>query len=121
MRYLLFCHFSEQGDLRLVDGYRPAEGRVEIYYNGCWGTICDDLWSLNDARVVCNQLGYPSALQALQRASHGQGTGAIVLDDLLCTGSESSLLDCPSFTPAGTHNCAHFEDASVVCENDISE
>ena len=52
---------------------------------------------------------------------HGQGTGAIVLDDLLCTGSESNLLECPSFTPAGTHNCAHSEDASVVCENDISE
>ena len=105
----------------MVDGYRPAEGRVEMYYNGCWGTICDDFWSLNDATVVCKQLGYPSALQALQRASHGQGNGAIVLDDLLCTGTESNLLECPSFRPAGTHNCGHSEDASVICENDISE
>ena len=113
--------FLEEGDVRLVDGYRPAEGRVEIYYNGCWGTICDDFWSFNDATVVCNQLGYPRALQALQRASHGQGTGAIVLDDLFCSGTEENLLQCPSFTPAGTHNCAHFEDASVVCENDISK
>ena len=111
----------EQGDVRLVDGYRPAEGRVEIYYNGCWGTICDDFWSLNDATVVCRQLGYPRALQALRVASHGQGTGSIVLDDLLCSGAEENLLDCPSFTPAGTHNCAHSEDASVVCENDISK
>ena len=113
--------FPDEGDVRLVNGYRPAEGRVEIYYNGCWGTICDDFWSLNDATVVCNQLGYPRALQALRVASHGQGTGAIVLDDLLCSGTEENLLQCPSFTSAGIHNCAHFEDASVVCENDISK
>ena len=90
-----------------------------MYYNGCWGTVCDDSWSLDDAQVVCRQLGYPGALQALQQASHGQGTGSIVLDDLLCAGTESNLLECPNFTPAGTHNCDHSEDASVVCENDI--
>ena len=117
----LITVFIEQGDVRLVDGYRPAEGRVEVYFNGCWGTVCDDSWSLNDATVVCRQLGYPRALQALQRASHGQGMGGIVLDDLFCTGSEPNLLECPSFTPAGTHNCQHSEDASVVCENDISK
>ena len=76
---------------------------------------------MNDAIVVCRQLGYPSALQALRGAYHGQGTGSIVLDDLLCSGTESNLLQCSSFTPAGTHNCLHSEDASVVCENDISE
>ena len=119
--YVRIDYLSDEGDVRLVDGYRPAEGRVEVYYNGCWGTVCDDFWSLNDANVVCRQLGYPRALQALRVASHGQGTGAIVLDDLLCSGTESNLLECPSFTPAGTHNCAHSEDASVVCENDISE
>ena len=105
----------------MVDGYRPAEGRVEMWYNGCWGTICDDGWGLNDARVVCRQLGYSDALQALQRASHGQGEGAIVLDDLQCIGNEANLLECPSFTNPGVHNCGHFEDASVICENDISE
>ena len=118
---MVYLFITDEGDVRLVDGYRPAEGRVEVYYNGCWGTVCDDFWSLNDARVVCQQLGYPGALQALRQASHGQGTGSIVLDDLLCAGTESNLLACPSFTPAGTHNCLHSEDASVVCENDISE
>ena len=55
-------------------------------------------------------------ISAPSRAFYGQGTGAIVLDNLQCTGSETRLVDCPH-NGLNIHNCAHSEDAGVQCES----
>ncbi|XP_068827622.1 scavenger receptor cysteine-rich type 1 protein M130 [Capricornis sumatraensis] len=105
-------HSSRQ--LRLVDGDSPCAGRVEILDQGSWGTICDDGWDLNDARVVCRQLGCGKALEATFSSSFGAGSGPIWLDNVRCTGKESHVWRCPS-RGWGKHYCGHSEDAGVIC------
>ena len=119
-------------EVRLMGGSSPNEGRVEFCYNGVWGTVCDDLWDVSDALVVCRQLELPidckyiyytfNISQQVYRcfidtgAIHlfGGGTGLILLDDVQCTGNESSLSQCPH-SGIGNHNCHHNEDAGVRC------
>ena len=97
-----------------MGSFSRSEGRVEVYYNGQWGTVCDDSWDIQDARVVCRQLGYPYAIAATIQAHFGQGSGPILLDDVHCTGSEWSLSDC-HHAPWGVADCSHIEDAGVIC------
>ena len=102
--------------LRLANGSRKSEGRVEIFYNDTWGTVCDDYWDLRDAIVVCRQLGYSSALTAKGKASFSTGKNRKKwLSNVGCLGNESSIDMCSS-DGWGVGLChSNIEDASVVC------
>ena len=89
-------------------------GRVEIYYNGEWGTVCDNSWDIRDAMVACRQLGYENAVSALQGDQVPNGNRRIWLDGIFCTGTEKNLFAC-SHHSFGTNECGHSKDAGVHC------
>ena len=153
---MLHHYFSvcSNGDIRLIGGNGPNEGRVEVCQNQNWGTVCDDAWDTTDAAVACRQLGFSgtsitflsycsfvfflwffssiispihhSDLQltvnfihttdatAFSNAVFGRGSGAIVLDNVACTGSEQRLINCPF--DSHTADCYHSQDAGVRCQ-----
>ncbi|CAC5410844.1 HMCN [Mytilus coruscus] len=103
---------SFEGDIRLVGGNNHEEGRLEIYHNSKWGTICDDQFDTLDAIVACRQLGYRTPTPTVYTS--GGGTDPVWLDDMGCDGTERRIADCrhPGW---GTENCGHNEDVGVRC------
>ena len=125
------------GALRLAGGSTSSEGRVEICYRNHWGTVCDDNWDNTNAQVVCRQLGLNATgfyittetnmsfmlwfligAVAYSSAYFGQGYGGIFLDNVICFGVESMLVDCIR-SSIGVHNCQHNDDAGVKCQGEL--
>ncbi|XP_063405755.1 scavenger receptor cysteine-rich type 1 protein M130-like [Mytilus trossulus] len=108
------CGHGEDVGINCVEARFVGEsnsGRLEIYHNGLWGTICDDTFDINDAHVACRMIGFSSA-ESFYTA--GGGSGQIWLDDIECYGHEYSLTTC-THAAWGEHNCGHDEDVGVNC------
>ncbi|XP_057702509.1 lysyl oxidase homolog 2A isoform X2 [Corythoichthys intestinalis] len=103
----------EQPLVRLRGGAMTGEGRVEVLRNGEWGTVCDDNWNIQAATVVCRELGFGSAKEALTSASMGQGIGPVHMNEVECSGFEKSLTEC--HFNRDSLGCSHEEDVAVKC------
>ena len=105
--------------VRLVGGSDPRTGRLEVYHNGVWGTVCNDYFTNAAARVVCYMLGYGRTGRYIGY-HYGGGDGTIWLDNVQCSGLETNIADCPH-SSWGKNKCSHYEDVSVSCIPDSAE
>ncbi|KAM6133361.1 LOW QUALITY PROTEIN: antigen WC1.1-like [Phoenicopterus ruber ruber] len=103
--------------VRLAGGAGRCAGRVEVYVNGTWGTVCQETWDLPDATVVCRQLGCGTALAATDSSRFGPGAGPLWPDAGGCAGTEASLWDCPASARRG---CRRGGGAGAVCSEQLS-
>jgi hypothetical protein len=117
-------------------GSTDSQGRVEVYHNKQWGTVCNNIFKKNHngANIICRMLGFalgtsvnncgPSharqnddpLLRCYRR--YGAGSGKIWLDDVDCVGNESSLFDC-RHKLWERNGCSHEEDVEVVCSGTV--
>lgn len=84
--------------VRLVGDPTPpfSYGRVEVLINGTWGTFCSSFsqWNLQDAHVICRQLGFDGAVSSYPSDGFGVGAGSKWANDLQCIGNETSISEC---------------------------
>ena len=104
--------------VRVQGGNQPYNGRVEVMYNGEWGTVCNSGWDLNDARAFCRQLGYVDVISTgtVSDFLYGSGTGRIWQRNVDCTGQETRFGECFfNETWGDTASCTHSMDVAVQC------
>ena len=91
---------------------------MEVFHEGTWGTVCDNIWDASDAEVACRQLGYAGVTTA--HKYYGEGSGDIWLSDVHCRGSENSLDEC-IHSGWGSHDCSHSSDVGIRCTGNATK
>ncbi|CAK1540979.1 unnamed protein product [Leptosia nina] len=115
-RYIHEVIDASSTSLRLAGGRNNLEGRVEIYYNNTWGSICPDGWTLYEASAVCHHLALGHAVQAPQ--SDFFGGSKIVLSGVECQGNETNLFTC-KHRALGDVVCPG--EKGVICTNHLAD
>ena len=96
--------------VRIVDGLSDHEGRLEVYYNGEWGTVCHSGFDRLDGDIACRQLGYNGSAAVY---THGGGTDRVWLSGLDCEHFRTSLDQCDH--SGWLSGCPHDNDVGLIC------
>lgn len=88
-------------------------GRIEIFHEGEWGSVCNQEWSSQSSKIACQELGFPGSVRLTKSL---RGLGIIWVDRVQCKGSEKSLLDCSRSIWLPNH-CTHWDDVTLQCQS----
>ena len=112
---------SKPFEIKLVGGPNERTGRILVRHRGVWGTVCDDHFGDEEARVVCRMLKFPSNnAKVYNKGTEYDDKGPIWIklsrdDD--CTGNETHLDQCKQkHLWEHDYECSHSEDVAVSCE-----
>ena len=107
--------FFLSSEIRLRGRDKASEGRIEVYFGGAWGTVCDDNWHDNmmNGKIACMQLGYINVSNVFDQSLSGVFPNS--LDDVDCVGNERNLFEC-RHTAAQDSDCDNSQDVGVICK-----
>lgn len=106
--------------MRLSNGTKFA-GRVEVCVDDYWGTLCDQIWTRSDAKLVCNQLNFTVSnfhdgiLDPINCGSACFGEGSGIVYYKVCPEGALNLSQCDFQRREDSSQCHHHEDAGVIC------
>ena len=110
----LYILYFVLGNVRLVNGSNKCTGRVELYQNGQWGSVCDETWDMNDAAVVCTYLQCGRAQKIPNSGFFGRGSTNMLIGEISCTGREHSPDECRQQN-IGSSTCNSTSVAGLLC------
>ena len=107
-------------DIRLTGGSTPYEGRVEVFMDGQWGTVCSmEEVTTAEAATLCNSLGFGPPQSVVSGALYGDNTDIpILVNSLVCQGTQDHFTQCRMGNqPSG---CTHNNDIGLICSRKYS-
>lgn len=113
----VFCSVWTLALVRLVNGSHSCSGRVEVFNDNQWGTVCDNGWDHSDAAVICKEMGCEDVFEQRIGGYFSQGSGPVWLSDVQCSYSETTLRHC-NLQGWGQNSCGHEKDAAVACRRE---
>ena len=104
-----------EGSVRLTGGALDNEGRLEVFFDGEWGSVCNRNWGRWSGSVACKDLGYESLVKVTGTSQYNNAENIpIWLNGVQCAKNDRRIRDC-AHEPVGYQPCSHDEDVGLIC------
>ena len=108
--------FHSLENIRLTGGSTSYEGRIEVFLDGQWGTVCStEEITTAEAATLCISLGFGPPQSVVSGALYGDSADVpILVDSLVCQGAKDHFTECRVSRNKGL-SCTHDNDIGIIC------